>query len=138
MKSLLIVSLLFLLSCSPGEIARLAGVGLDPFKSQGKVYSQTFAKDIAYCYQKSWQALRGKMQADIYRYGKDSSFIVAINFHRTFQQCNSSTEAAVFFTKTSQAETKVEVASLNYSLSEFVASNIFEALSEDSGGEESS
>jgi hypothetical protein len=127
MKRLILVFILFLLSCAPAEFARLMGVGLKPFKEQGKVYSKDIDKNKSYCYQRVKDLTKG-MQAQVYRRSKSEDFIVAIGFNAAFKQCNSSTEVAIFFTELDSGQTKVEVASLNYSLAEFIAPKLFEGI----------
>ena len=68
------------------------------------------------------------MKASFYRGGRKEGFLVTTGFKGIFPQCNESTEVAIFFTELEGFKTRVEVASLNYSLAEFAASRIFNCL----------
>lgn len=119
--------LLFLVSCSPLEMAGLLGIGTKFFKEQGKVYTENVNKDLASCYEQTLNVL-AKMKARVYRGSLKQRFIVAKQFRASFKWSTDSTEVAIFFTELAPDKTKVEVASLNYSLAEFVASKLFETL----------
>lgn len=103
------------------------GVGIEPFKTQGKVYTRTFDKDFFTTYNQTLEIL-GNLGATFYRGSRREGFIIMTNFNTVFVQCNDSTEVAVFFTEVEKGKTRVEVSSLNYSLSEFVARELFKGL----------
>jgi len=125
MKIILLIFLLFCISCAPLEVSRLLGVGTRPFKEQGKVYSKVFDKDFFSCYAHITKRLK-KMGVSFYRGRKKKNFLITTGFNSIFSQCSESTEVAIFFTEIENLKTRVEVASLNYSLSEFAASKIFD------------
>ena len=124
MKRIILVFLLFSLGCSPLELSRLVGVGTRCFREQGKVYSKVFDTDFFSCYAQITQRLK-EMGASPYRGSRKKGFLVAANFTKVFPQCSESTEVAIFFTELESLKTQVEVASLNYSLAEFIALELF-------------
>jgi len=130
MKRLIFIFLLFSLGCSPLELSRLFGAGTRRFREQGKVYSKTFGKDFFSCYSQITQKLN-KMEVSFYRGGREEGFLVIIGFNGIFPQCAESTEVAIFFTELESRKTRVEVASLNYSLAEFAASKIFNCFEDE-------
>ena len=125
MKKIFLIFLLFFVSCAPLEISRLLGVGTRPFREQGKVYSKVFDMDYFSCYGQITQKLK-KMGVSFYREGKKEGFLITTGFNNIFPQCNESTEVAIFFIELENLKTRVEVASLNYSLAEVAASKIFD------------
>lgn len=127
MKRIILVFLLFSLSCSPLELSRLFGAGTRCFREQGKVYNKVFDRDFFSCYAQIVQKLK-EMQVSFYRGGRKEGFLVTTGFNKVFPQCNESTEVAIFFTEPESLKTRVEIASLNYSLAEFAASKIFNCL----------
>ncbi|MDP8290038.1 MAG: hypothetical protein P9M02_03605 [Candidatus Susulua stagnicola] len=126
-KRVFLVFFLFFISCSPLEVNRLFGVGLRRFREEGKIYTEAFNADLPFCYGIVVEKLN-KMRASFYRGSQKEGFIVFINFVKAFPQCNASTEVAIFFTELKSFKTEVEVASLNYSLAEFAAAEIFNHL----------
>ncbi len=127
MKKIIFIFFLFILSCSPWEVARLAGIGVEPFKTEGKVYTKIIHKDPATAYEQVL-TIMGDLGANFYRGSPRKKFLIMTNFKPVFRQCSESTEVAVFFTEVKEKETKVEVSSLNHSLSEFVALELFKGL----------
>lgn len=124
-KKIFLIFLLFFVSCAPLEISRLLGVGTRPFREQGKVYSKVFDKDFFSCYAQITKRLK-KMGVSFYRGRKKKNFLITTGFNNIFSQCSESTEVAIFFTEIENLKTRVEVASLNYSLAEVAASKIFD------------
>ena len=106
---------------------RLLGVGLRRFREEGKIYTEAFNTDLPFCYGITVEEL-SKVGASFYRGSQEEGFIVFINFVKAFPQCNASTEVAIFFTELESSKTQVEIASLNYSLAEFIASELFNDL----------
>lgn len=127
MRRFILVFLLFMVSCSLLEALRLLGGGTKLFKEQGKVYSKTFNKDFFSSYQQILKVLE-KMGAFVYRGSRKEHFIVAINFHKSFERSIDTTQVAIFFKELESGKTQVEVASLNYSLAKFVAPNYLKSL----------
>ena len=124
MKKIVLIFLLFCISCSPLEMSRILGVGTKPFREKGKVYT----KDFNINFFASWEQIRNdldEMGSRFYRGNHKKGFIVAIGFDSIFKQCNSSTEVAVFLKELEFGKTQVEVASLNHLLANFVASKLF-------------
>lgn len=127
MKRASLIFLLIFISCSPLELSRLFGVGLKPFREKGKIYAQTFDTDLPFCYAEIIQKLKA-MEVSSYRGSQREGFLVIKNFVKIFPQCSASTEVAIFFTQLESFKTQVEIASLNYSLAEFIASELFNDL----------
>lgn len=127
MKRIILIFLIFFAGCSPVEFSRLFGVGLRPFRERGMVYAQTFDQDLSSCYEKINKKLR-KVGASFYRGSQKQGFLVVTNFTKVFPQSSASTEVAIFFTEIENLKVQVEVASLNYSLAEFISSEIFNYL----------
>lgn len=127
MVRLIILCFIFVAGCAPAEIARLVGVGVEPFKQEGKVYSETFPKSIDACYNGVLELFE-EINAKPYRGSLKKGFLVALNFQDSYKKCGTTTEAAVFFQAIGPQETLVEVSSQNYSLSEFVAQQVFNKL----------
>lgn len=115
------------LACSPLEVARLFGAGVKPFREKGKVYSKTINRDFSSSYEAVVEAF-GQMQASFYRGSRREGFIIFTHFTVSFPQASESTEVAVFLRESGPDKTQIEVSSLNYSLSEFVAKELFEKL----------
>ncbi|MCF7871152.1 MAG: hypothetical protein K9L95_03295 [Candidatus Omnitrophica bacterium] len=115
--------------CFPYETARLAGIGVRPFKTKGKIYSQNFEKDIADCYHKVEKIIKG-LEAIPYRGSLNKGFIISFGYTNVFPSANHSTEVAVFFNWLNENKTKVEVSSLNYNLAKFISEKIFQKLAE--------
>ena len=134
MKKIFFIFLLFFVGCSPLEISRLFGAGLRPFRERGKIYTKAFDEDLSSCYGRIAQKLR-EMEASFYRGSQEEGFLVVTNFVKVFPQCNTSTEVAIFFTELENFKTRVEVASLNYLLAEFIASEFFYNSEEEKGVE---
>jgi len=105
------------------------GVGTRPFRTQGGLHKKTLNTDFFSSYERIKDEL-SRMGAQFYRGSRDKGFIIATSFDGVFKQCNSSTEVAVFFKELSPGRTEVEVSSLNYSLAEFVADELFGELPE--------
>lgn len=129
-KKLLAIPLLLAVACSPLETARMLGAGTKLFRTDGKIYSQTFKKNLITCYNEVLLAIK-KLEAKRWRGSFKKHFIVASNFNAVFTQCNNSTDVAVFFQYQGPDETKVEVSSLNYPLSEFASEKLFAWLNGD-------
>jgi len=127
MKKIFFIFLLFFVGCSPFEISRLFGVGTRCFREQGKIYNKVFDRDFFSCYAQTIQKLK-EMQVSFSRGGRKKGFLVTTGFNQVFPQCNESTEVAIFFTELESLKTRVEIVSLNYSLAEFAASEIFNSL----------
>jgi hypothetical protein len=116
------------LACSPAETARVLGFGVKPFKNNGKMHTQTIDQDFFTTYKQIETILR-EMSATIYRSSSKKGYIVANNFHTSFQdRCLSSTEVGIFLSEDGLDKTQVEISSLNFSLSDFVAEKIFTEL----------
>jgi len=103
------------------------GVGTRPFHEKGKVHSATFTRNYFLCYDNTLTILK-ELQASFYRGQRRKNFIIAYGFDQVVPQCSESTEVAIFFTELGAFKTKVEVSSLNYYLSEFVSTKIFNGL----------
>ena len=87
-------------------------------------YSETFDKDVSYCYDKTIGALK-EAQAGVYETRKDD-YIIAMNFNKTvFKACINTTEVGIFFTAEGPHKTRIDVSSLNYNLSKAVSEKIF-------------
>lgn len=124
MKRLFFILMVFFVGCAPLEWARLFGMGVRRFRRQGKTYSKVYQQDFFSTYEEVTKGLK-ELKASFYRGTRKEGFLIAINFAGVFAQCNDSTEVAVFFTEMDKLKTRVEISSLNYSLAEFVASEIF-------------
>ena len=127
MRKIVLIFLLFSLSCSPLEISRVAGIGTRPFKTQGKVHKKILNTDFFSTYERVKDDFI-KMGAQLYRGSREKAFIIATNFDSVFKQCSSSTEVAVFFKELSAGRTEVEISSLNYSLADFIADKLFNGI----------
>ena len=127
MKRIFLFFLLIFISCSPLELSRLFGAGLKPFREKGKIYTKAFDRDLPSCYAEIIQKLKA-MEVSSYRGSQREGFLVARHFVKVFPQCSASTEVAIFFTELESSKTQVEIASLNYSLAEFIASELFNDL----------
>ena len=103
------------------------GAGTERFKEAGKTYTKVCDLDLFSCYRRISLELKD-MGVSFYRGSKREDFIIIYNFTKVFLQCSASTEVAIFFTESEKIKTKVEVASLNYPLAEFVSLKIFECL----------
>ena len=117
----------FCLACSPFEVVRLFGAGTRPFKEKGKIYTKTINKSFFESYDSVVDSF-GQMQANFYRGSRRDGFIIFTNFNLSFPQANESTEVAVFLRELGPENTQIEVSSLNHSLSEFVAKELFARL----------
>lgn len=117
------------LGCFPYETARLAGIGVKPFKTKGKIYSQNFEKDIIKCYHQV-EGIIKELGANLYRGSSRKSFIVSFGYSEVFPSANHSTEVAIFFNWLDENKTEVEVSSLNHKLSDFISKKIFQKLAE--------
>jgi hypothetical protein len=117
------------LGCFPYETARLAGIGIKPFKTKGKIYSQNFEKDITKCYRQVEDIIK-ELGANLYRGSSRKRFIVSFGYSEVFPSANHSTEVAIFFNWLDENKTEVEVSSLNHKLSDFISKKIFQKLTE--------
>ena len=70
----------------------------------------------------------GQMKANFYRGSLKEGFVIFTNFNVSFPQASESTEVAVFLVESGPDNTEIQVSSLNYSLSDFVAKELFERL----------
>ncbi len=123
-----LISLLFFVSgCSPYEIARLTGIGVKPFRTKGKIYSQDFNKTIIDCYHQV-EGFIEKLEAISYRGSPSKGFLVSFGYNKALPSVSHSTEVAIFFNWLDENKTKIEVSSLNYDLSKFVSEKIFQEL----------
>ncbi|MBN3039603.1 MAG: hypothetical protein JW867_00575 [Candidatus Omnitrophica bacterium] len=123
---LLILS--FLIGCSPRETARVLGIGVSPFKTSGKIHSKVVDKDIFTAYRDTERLLRD-LTATPYRGSASKGFMVVRDFSFSYGgRCPDSTEVAVFFEEVDATKTQIQVSSLNYGLSDFVAEKIFEGV----------
>ncbi|MCF7874937.1 MAG: hypothetical protein K9L87_03420 [Candidatus Omnitrophica bacterium] len=120
------------LGCFPYETARLAGIGVKPFKTKGKIYSQNFKKDIIKCYHQTEEIIK-ELGANLYRGSSRKSFIVSFGYSEVFPSANHSTEVAIFFNWLDVNKTEVQISSLNYNLAKFVSKKIFSSLQDQSG-----
>lgn len=127
MKRMILIFIFFIVGCSPLEFSRLLGAGTKRFREQGKIYSKAFDMNLPSCYEQITQELN-KMEVSFSRGGQKEGFLITNNFTKVFPQCNTSTEVAIFFTELSKSKVQVEVSSLNYSLSEFIAIELFKAV----------
>lgn len=128
-KRLILIFLMVIFSsCAPKEIERMFDLTLEPFKTQGKIYSKVFDLDKATTYQKTIDVLQS-MRAIVYRRDPKKNFLVALNFERIYVHCNKTTEVAVFFSDQGSNKTKVEVSCLNYHLAKVAADSLFKELS---------
>ncbi len=127
--SLVLFCIFLAAGCSPFETARVLGIGTKPFKEQGKVYTKVFNKDFFSCYRQAYRCFTD-MGAHFYRGSRIKGFFVFTHFNSSFKQCNESTEVAVFFKDLKPLETEVQVSSLNYSLAEFTAAELFRRMEE--------
>lgn len=114
-------------SCSPLETARLTGMSLKPFKTKGKIYSQTFEKDLSTCYKETEKIIKS-FEALLYRGSLKKGFIVSMGYNQIFPSASYSTEVALFFTGVDKNKTKIQISSLNHNLSEFISEKIFQEL----------
>jgi len=89
-------------------------------------HSKIFDKDAGYCYQKSLDVLK-KWNADVFQ-TKTGTYIIAMKLDNVFNSCINTTEVGIFFKESEPGKTQVDVASLNYSLSQFVADNLFKYI----------
>lgn len=121
------VSCFLFLACSPLEVVRLFGAGTKPFKERGKVYTKVVNQDFVSAYDEVIK-LFGQLKANFYRGSRREGFVVFTNLKVSFPQASESTELAVFLREAGPEKTRIEVSSLNYSLSEFVAKELFEKL----------
>lgn len=133
MRKIILACLIFFIGCSPLEFSRLLGAGTRVFREKGKVCGKDFDWDYFSCYAKITRKLE-EMEVCFYRGSRQEGFLVLAGFDEVFAQCNRSTEVAIFFTDLDGYKTRVEIASLNYALAEFVASEIFGCL--ENGGSE--
>lgn len=117
------------LACSPLEVVRLFGMGTRPFKEKGKIYTKTINKSFFESYDAVVDSF-GQMQANLYRGSRREGFIIFINLNVSFPQANESTEVAVFLRESGPENTQIQVSSLNHSLSDFVAKELFERLNQ--------
>ncbi|MCF7893631.1 MAG: hypothetical protein K9L84_01015 [Candidatus Omnitrophica bacterium] len=117
------------LGCSPIETARLTGIGIKPFKTKGKIYSQNFKKDIIKCYHQT-KGIIEELGAILYRGSSKESFIVSFGYSKIFPSASHSTEVAIFFNWLDKDKTEVKVSSLNYNLAKFISEKIFEKLNQ--------
>jgi len=124
-----IVLLINLSACGVAEFGRLVGVGVKPFTREGTVYRKTFEQDYDTCFNDITTAV-DDMQAYVWRGSKVKHFIVAMHFHNQFKNCSATTDVAFFFNELPNGKTEVELSSLNSSLAEFVATELFGEVSE--------
>lgn len=121
-------SVLVISGCSPQETARILGVGVSRFKQAGKTHSTVIDKDLFSIFNKTVEIFNS-MGATVYRQSVRGGYIIASNFSESYEgRCIPSTEVAVFFREVELTKTQVEVSSLNFSLSEFVAQQLFAQL----------
>ena len=115
------------MACSPLEVVRLFGVGTRPFKQKGKVHIKAVNKDFSSAYTEV-VSIFGQMKANLYRGSRRDGFIIFTNLSIAFPQASESTEVAVFLRECGPEDTRVGVSSLNHSLSDFVAEELFRKL----------
>lgn len=100
--------------------------GLDNIK---EAHKKVFDKDISRCYKLTTEALK-KWKAVRFQKYKDG-YIIAMEFEAVFRGCINTTEVGIFFNEAEPHKTEVKVASLNYNLASFVASNLFNYIDKD-------
>jgi len=88
--------------------------------------SKVFDKDIGYCYQASFNALK-KWNVNLFQ-TKKNSYIIATNLYNIFDSCIDTTEVGIFFKKLEPDKTQIGVASLNHQLGQFIADNLFKYI----------
>ncbi len=126
--SLIAALLILIIGCGPLEIARLLGVGTRQFIEKGKINLEEIEADISTCYKETFEVLQ-EMGAKPYRGNVGRKFIVAFGFHKSYgRKCINTTEVAFFFRELEENKTQVEISSLNYGLSDFIAKKIFSKL----------
>jgi len=128
-RIVIVILALFFLACSPLEVVRLFGAGTKPFKEKGKTYRKLIDKNFVLAYDEVIDYF-GQLKANFYRGSRKEGFVIFTNLIVSFPQASESTEVVVFLTESGPKNTQIEVSSLNYSLSEFVAKGLFEKLGE--------
>lgn len=122
------LGIVFLISCSPKETARVLGFNISGFRHNAKINTQIVDKDVFSTYNKTL-AILAEMEAVVYRKSIRKGFIIATNFSRSYSgRCLDSTEVAIFFNEVERRKTKLEVSSLNFALADFVARQLFSRL----------
>ena len=97
-----------------------------------KAHMKTFEKDVPYCYNMTLKAIE-KWNASVFQQRR-GDYIVAMGLTTLYGSSIDTTEVGIFFTETAPGKTEIKVASLNYSLSEVVARNLFTYI--EKGGKE--
>jgi len=92
-------------------------------------HTKVFDKDIPSCRELTKQALT-KWSAIIFQ-ERRNDYIVAMEFDSVFKNCVNTTELGIFFTEVAPNKTEIKITSLNNSLSEFVAGNLFNYIEKD-------
>jgi hypothetical protein len=120
--------LLFISACSPVETARVLGFGVRPLKENDKAQVQTVDKDFFTTFREVESILLA-MGARNLKTSLKKGYIICDNFSDFFQgKCLDSTEVGFFFSEDGLNKTKLQISSLNSSLSGLVAEKIFTAF----------
>jgi len=129
MKKLIIFCSLFLTGCALWETREVfLGPSLSTIRKVEKKYEKSIDKDIVYCYDTTIKIIKDDMGAEVYKKDRRRGYIIGMAFDTIFPGCLETTGVGIIFKETEPGKTKIEVASGNYNLAEFVAKQLFDRL----------
>ena len=125
--SIKIIAILVLIASLTG--CAVFGSDMKGLRDIKAAHTKVFDKDLSSCYELTAKALSA-WNAVIFQQRKDD-YMVAMEFEKIFRSCINTTEVGIFFTQTAPHKTEVKVASLNSSLSQFIAQKLFDYIEKD-------
>ncbi|MDD5644424.1 MAG: hypothetical protein PHO00_03100 [bacterium] len=111
--------------CSPLEGSKkILGISTEALETYDVRFADTFNVPHGECFAKTETFIKTEMHARIFLKDRDKKHIVALDFREAFPTCLEMTEVGFFFYREDTDKTKIEVVSLNSTLSGFVADEL--------------
>lgn len=120
---------IILQGCSPLEgTKKILGTSTEALETYDVRFSGTFDMSAGECFSKTETFIKKGMQARVFLKDPSQKHIVALDFRKAFPNCLEMTEVGFFFYPEEPNKTKIDVVSLNSTLSGFVAGELHEYL----------
>jgi hypothetical protein len=111
--------------CSPLEgTKKILGISTEALETHDVRFSSTFDMPAKECFSKTETFIKNEMQARIFLKEETRKHIVALDFRKAFPNCLEMTEVGFFFYPEDPNKTKIDVVSLNSTLSSFAADEL--------------
>jgi len=128
-KYLIVISLIFLVGCSPIEAYRkIVGTSTEALEYHEPRFEKLFDKSYSEAYDQIVDIIKHEFKATIFVEDYYEGRILALHFDKFFTSCIDTTEVGIFIFEPEKDKVRVEVASLNSALGKFVADKLFAEL----------